>query len=59
METLKLEEFGQLKCLSDLEAQQIDGGGFWKDVAYVLGVAAHGLVVFATEGGRNAGIVVK
>ena len=59
METLKLEQFEQLKCLSDSETQQIDGGGFWKDLAYVIGVAAHGLVVFATEGGQNAGIVVK
>jgi hypothetical protein len=59
METLKFDHLESLKELSDSESQQIEGGGFWKDLAFIIGVAAHGLVVFATEGGRNAGIVVK
>jgi hypothetical protein len=59
MKTLKLEQFDQLDELTEVEATQVYGGGFWGDVFYVIGVAAHGLVVFATEGGRNAGICVK
>lgn len=59
METLKLEQCDRLDELCEVEATEISGGGFWGDVFYVLGVAAHGLVVFATEGGRNAGICVK
>jgi hypothetical protein len=59
MKTLELEQFDGVEGLSELEAAKIDGGGFWGDVSYILGAAAHGLVVFATEGGRNAGICVR
>jgi hypothetical protein len=52
-------------ALTPLESQQINGGvdkpksGFWLDLAYLAGAAIHGLVVFGTEGGRNAGICVR
>jgi|GEM_PF-4837994 len=59
MGTLKIEQFDQVIGLTELENTQINGGGFWRDVAYVLGVTAQCLEVFAVEGGRNAGICVK
>ena len=60
MKNLKFEELEYITELTQDEASQIDGGeGFWYDVSYVLGVIAHGVVVFATEGGNNAGLVVK
>jgi len=60
MKNFKLDELNCIAELTQSEASQIDGGdGFWKDLAYIGGVLVHGLVVFATEGGNNAGIVVK
>lgn len=61
MQNFKLEQLGCVTELTQNEASHIDGGtgGFWYDVAYVGGAILHGLVVFATEGGNNAGIVVK
>lgn len=32
---------------------------FWTDASFLVGAIAHGVVTFATEGGRNAGIVVR
>lgn len=58
MQTLNLNDFGFLTELSQNEMSQTEGGSFWSDLAYVAGVAVHGLVVFATEGGNNAGICV-
>ena len=59
MQNFKLDELDFIPELTYSEASQIDGGGFWYDVAFVGGAIVHGLIVFATEGGNNAGIVVK
>ncbi|MBP8067607.1 MAG: hypothetical protein KAY27_03500 [Pedobacter sp.] len=47
--------------LTSVESQQISGGslGLLQDLAYLAAVAAEGLKVFGTEGGRNAGISVR
>ncbi|WP_316769854.1 hypothetical protein [Pedobacter frigiditerrae] len=51
--------------LTSLEVFTINGGsekpqtGFWHDVSWLTGAIVHGFVVFATEGGRNAGISVR
>jgi hypothetical protein len=58
-----------LTSLSRNELMSITGGSadgtpstptsFWNDAGYFLGVVAKGFIVFGTEGGRNAGLVVK
>ncbi len=51
--------------LTVLESQQISGGAdklktsFWHNVAFVGGAIAHGIIVFSTQGGRNAGLCVR
>ena len=59
MKNLNLAEFNSVSELTWNEMSAIEGGTFWQDLAYVVGVAVHGLVVFATEGGQNAGISVR
>ena len=59
MQSLNSTNFGSVVELSQNEMSQIEGGSFWSDLAYVVGVAVHGLVVFGTEGGSNAGICVR
>ena len=64
----QLENFYGVTELSAVEQIAINGGsapdpttktGFWWDVSYIVGAVAKGVVTFATEGGRNAGLVVK
>ncbi len=59
MKTLELAKKGIISTLSAEEAKQMVGGGFWGDVAWLAGVIVHGAVVFAKEGGSNAGICVR
>jgi hypothetical protein len=59
MQTLNIVNYGNFTELNQDQLLQIEGGNFWYDLAYVAGVAVHGLVVFATEGGNSAGICVR
>ena len=59
MKNLNLAEFNSVSELTWNEMSAIEGGSFWHDLAYVVGVAVQGLVIFATEGGQNAGISVR
>lgn len=59
MQTLNLANYSNCTELTQKELLQIEGGNFWYDLAYVAGVVVHGVVVFATEGGNNAGICVR
>lgn len=59
MQNLNLSHFDNVTELTSVEMASIDGGSFWKDVGFLIGAIAQGIVVFATEGGRNAGIVVR
>ncbi len=59
MQTLNLKNIDSIIELDQDEMKQIEGGSFWSDLAYVAGVAVHGLVVFATEGGNSAGYCVR
>lgn len=46
--------------LSEKECKMISGGtSFWFDISYIVGATVHGLMVFGTEGGRNAKLCVK
>ncbi len=62
-----MKNLKQVDCieLTYTETQKIDGGsakpktGFWQDISYVAGAIVHGLVVFSTQGGRNAGLCVR
>ena len=59
MQTLNLTKLNNFSELSNDEITQIDGGSFWRDLAYFVGVVVYGYEVFATEGGRNAGLCVR
>ena len=51
----------ELQELTFEQACGINGGGgesAWYWVAYGVGAVVHGLSVFATEGGNNAGLCV-
>ncbi|MGM9475029.1 hypothetical protein ACS5PU_01315 [Pedobacter sp. GSP4] len=46
------------------EVVSINGGseketGFWEDAGWLAGAIVRGCIIFATEGGRNAGLCVR
>lgn len=51
--------------LTDFEILSTNGGviakttSFWEDVGFLAGAIVKGAVIFATEGGRNAGLCVR
>lgn len=47
-----LEELDFVDGLSPVELTTIDGGGFWGDLFFVLGAAAH-YVVYALQDAHN------
>ncbi len=62
-----MKNLEQLACepLTQLECQQIEGGSdnsytnFWYELGCIGKDVIQGIVVFSTEGGRNAGLSVK
>lgn len=64
----QLENFYGVTELSAVQQMAINGGSeqspstktsFWTDVSFFAGAVVQGIKVFATQGGRNAGLVVK
>jgi hypothetical protein len=50
----------EIQELSTFELVTTEGGSEWSDrFCYALGAIVQGCVIFATEGGRNAGICVR
>ena len=51
--------------LTTVESQQVYGGAarqvssLWKDLLFIGGSIAEGVMVFSTQGGRNAGLSVR
>lgn len=51
--------------LTTIESQQVYGGAtrqlssLWKDLLFIGGSITEGLMVFSTQGGRNAGLSVR
>jgi len=60
-----MKNLSQINCvaLTSLESQQINGGtnkfSFWEEIALTSGAIVNGLAVFASSGGKNAGLCVK
>ncbi len=58
---MMLQKFeSDLQELTIEESSEINGGeSVWYWVAYGIGATINGLIVFAKEGGANAGLVVR
>ena len=59
MQTLNLSELSKISVLDKEEIDNINGGSFWGELAYLAGQITIGLVIFGREGGRSAGICVR
>ena len=50
----------EIQELSAFDLITIEGGSDWSDdFCYVVGLVVKGMVIFATEGGRNASLCVR